>query len=70
MLIDQVANEFLSMDFANKAFIHKDLSSKLNQLWDILNELYSNNPGSVVECIYFILSAPSQVYSSMQPELH
>jgi hypothetical protein len=51
MLIDQAANEFVSADFANKVLINKNLSSKLNQLWDILNDLYSNNPDSVVECV-------------------
>jgi hypothetical protein len=42
-LINQVANEFVSIDFANKGFIHKNLSSKLSQLWHILNGLYGSN---------------------------
>jgi hypothetical protein len=49
--IDLVANEFISPDFGRKIFRHKDLSGKLAQLWNILNDIRSADPTQVVECV-------------------
>ena len=53
--VDQVANQFFSVVFGDKIFIRKDLSSKLQQLWNILDDIYSNNPACVVECVTNII---------------
>ena len=45
--IEQVADEFVSAGFGNKIFFHKDLSSKLQQLWEILQDIYNNDPNIV-----------------------
>lgn len=49
--IEQVADEFVSAGFGNKIFFHKDLSSKLQQLWKILQDIYNNDPNIVIRCI-------------------
>jgi hypothetical protein len=54
-LIDQVAGEFVSADFCNKIFRNKDLSSKLQQLWNILQEIYSNDLARVIDCVVNIM---------------
>jgi hypothetical protein len=49
--IDQVAAEFVSDDFGSKIFFHKDLSSKLQQLWNILQDIHNVDPNMVSECL-------------------
>jgi hypothetical protein len=49
--VDQVAHEFFSIGICNNIFIRKDLSSKLQRLWNVLDDMYSNNPERVVECV-------------------
>ena len=53
--IDQVAAEFASRDFCNKVFIRKDLSNKLEQLWNMLDDIYNNDPTSIVECVTHVI---------------
>jgi hypothetical protein len=53
--IDQVAHEFFSADFCNNIFRRKDLSSKLQRLWNVLDDIYTNSPGRVVDCITHLI---------------
>ena len=53
--IDQVAYEFFSVGICNNIFIRKDLSSKLQRLWNVLDDMYSNNPERIVECVTSII---------------
>ena len=53
--IEQVADEFVSAGFGNKIFFHKDLSSKLQQLWKILQDIYNNDPNIVIGCVMHII---------------
>jgi hypothetical protein len=53
--IDQAAQEFFSVGFCNKIFRRKDLSSKLQRLWKVLDDIYTNNPERVVVCLTHLI---------------
>lgn len=46
--IDQVAHEFFLYVFLTISLYEKDLSSKLQRLWNILDDMYSDSPERVV----------------------
>jgi hypothetical protein len=53
--IDLLAAEFFARDFNEKVFLQIDFSNKLQQLWNILDDIYVHDPYDIVVCVTRII---------------